>query len=192
MVFLPFISGFVLSNVGFDAGTFWGEELWTIHVLTGEAILLMIVFLFCRTVIDERKCIGCSACEIHCPTGALDTKVDSSGRVFTYVPYQCISCGDCVRSCPEDAVELRHQLDLKGFFNLFSKRVLQSVEFRKCDRCGTPYAPMPQVKKIGDLIHDEHVKLCQRCKEEECTLAIVKQTTGNKDQRSEGAALLSI
>jgi len=177
LVVLPFVSGFVLTHVDFEAGTFPAENLGTIHILAGEVMLLMIVFLFCRTRIQEQKCVGCSACEIHCPTGALDAQEKRGQRIFTYVPYQCIGCGECIRSCPEDAVELRHQIDPKGFFRPFSKRIVRSVELRKCDKCGTPYAPLPQVEKIGDLIHDDHVNLCQQCKEEAYAMAFHKQAS---------------
>jgi len=166
LIVLPFVSGFVLTHVDFERSTFPAENLGTIHMLAGELMLLMIVFLFCRARIQEHKCVGCSACEIHCPTGALDAQEKGGRRIFTYVPYQCINCGECIRTCPEDAVELRHQIDPKGFFQLFSKRIVRSVELRKCDKCGSPYAPLLQVEKIADLIHDDHVNLCEQCKEE--------------------------
>ena len=177
LVALPFVSGFVLTHVDFEAGTFPANNLGTIHVLTAEAMLLMIVFLFCRTRIEEQKCVGCSACEINCPTGALDAEEKGDQRIFTYVPYICISCGECIRTCPEDAVELRHKIDPKGFFQLFSRRVVRSVDLKKCDKCGTPYAPTPQVEKIGDLIHEDHVNLCEKCKEEAYALAFHEQTS---------------
>lgn len=166
LVVLPFASGFVLTHVDFEAGTFPAENLGTIHVLTAEVMLVMIVFLFCRTRIDEQKCVGCSACEISCPTDALDAQEQGDQRIFMYMPYRCVSCGECIRTCPEEAVELRHGIDPKGLFQPFSGRIMRTVDMRKCDKCGTPYAPTPQVEKIGDLIHDDHVNLCQQCKEE--------------------------
>jgi ferredoxin len=179
LVVLPLVSGFVLTHVDFEADTFAANNLGTIHVLTAEAMLLMIVFLFCRARIEEQKCVGCSACEINCPTAALDAEEKGDQRIFTYVPYQCISCGECIRTCPEDAVELRHRIDPKGFFQPFSRRIMRSVDLKKCDQCGTPYAPAPQVEKIGDLIHDDHVNLCQRCKEEAYALAFHEQTAAH-------------
>ncbi len=179
LVVLPLASGFVLTHVDFEAGTFPANNLGTIHVLTGEVMLLMIVFLFCRTRIEEQKCVGCSACEINCPTGSLHAQEEGDQRIFTYVSYQCISCGECIRTCPEDAVELRHTVDPKGFFQLFSRRIVRAVDLKKCDRCGTPYAPAPQVAKIDDLIHDDHVNLCQQCKEEVYATAFHEQTSAN-------------
>jgi ferredoxin/nitrate reductase gamma subunit len=179
VVVLPLVSGFVLTHVDFEADTFAANNLGTIHVLTAEAMLLMIVFLFCRARIEEQKCVGCSACEINCPTAALDAEEKADQRIFTYLPYQCISCGECIRTCPEDAVELRHRIDPKGFFQLFSRRIVRSVDLKKCDQCGTPYAPAPQVEKIGDLIRDDHVNLCERCKEEAYALAFHEQTAAH-------------
>ncbi len=185
IVVLPLVSGFVLTHVDFEADTFPANNLGTIHVLAGEVMLLMIVFLFCRIRIEEQKCVGCSACEINCLTGSLDAQEKGDARIFTYVPYLCISCGECIRTCPEDAVELRHSIDPKGFFRLFSRRIVQSVDLKKCEKCGTPYAPAPQVAKIGDLIPDDHVNLCQRCKEEAYAIAFHEQTSASINRPSE-------
>lgn len=48
------------------------------------------------------KCIGCSICEIKCPT---DTIVGESKQLFHIIPEGCIDCGTCGIWCPVDAIE---------------------------------------------------------------------------------------
>lgn len=48
------------------------------------------------------KCIGCSICEIKCPT---DTIVGESKQVFEIIPEGCIDCGTCGIWCPVDAIQ---------------------------------------------------------------------------------------
>jgi hypothetical protein len=43
---------------------------------------------------------------------------------------------------------------------------------------------MPQVEKIGDLIHDDHVNLCEQCKEEAYATAFHEQTSESKAQEA--------
>lgn len=53
-------------------------------------------------VVDERKCMGCGACQDVCPTGAI--VVD---RVAHIDPSRCMGCGRCVDGCPKAALSLR-------------------------------------------------------------------------------------
>lgn len=48
------------------------------------------------------KCIGCSICEIKCPT---DTIVGESKKLFSIISDGCIDCGTCGIWCPVDAIE---------------------------------------------------------------------------------------
>ena len=47
-------------------------------------------------------CIGCSICEIKCPT---DTIVGEKKRLFSIIAEGCIDCGTCGIWCPVDAFE---------------------------------------------------------------------------------------
>jgi formate hydrogenlyase subunit 6/NADH:ubiquinone oxidoreductase subunit I len=90
--------------------------MFTIHILSGEAFMIVAVFLFCRTRLNIEKCITCGACDISCPTGTLEARDEGPVRVFTYSHYQCICCGACLNTCPEEAAELRHEISLARFF----------------------------------------------------------------------------
>jgi NAD-dependent dihydropyrimidine dehydrogenase PreA subunit/nitrate reductase gamma subunit len=162
----PFLTGIMLAHGNFSSGSFLGENLFTIHVLTGEAMLLMVIFLFCRTRIYHQRCTGCAACEISCTAGALETSEKGSQRSFGYHPYQCISCGECVLTCPEDAVELRHQINLKGLFQNQLEDHIRVVEMKLCEKCGALIAPIPQLEKITSVI-DNPICLCTKCKMDE-------------------------
>lgn len=48
------------------------------------------------------KCIGCTICEIKCPT---DTIVGEKKGLFHIISDGCIDCGTCGIWCPVDAIE---------------------------------------------------------------------------------------
>ena len=48
------------------------------------------------------KCIGCSICEIKCPT---DTIVGEKKGKYDIIAGGCIDCGTCGIWCPADAIE---------------------------------------------------------------------------------------
>ena len=50
--------------------------------------------------VDRDKCIGCEACTMVCPVGAI-SMVDGKAMID---PEQCISCGACVGECPVEAI----------------------------------------------------------------------------------------
>ena len=97
---LPFLTGYLLAHGQLDYIPFFSENMVTIHILSGETMILMVVFLFCRRNINALLCTGCAACGINCSTGALNAGDTSNQRTFSYVSSQCIQCGECVVICP--------------------------------------------------------------------------------------------
>ncbi len=166
---LPFVSGYFLAHGTPDFMAFLDSNMWTIHVLSAEAMLLMTVFLFFRIRIKPECCIACAACELGFHTGAL-TYVDAKRlRVFTYSPVQCICCGACVNACPEAAVELMHQLGITGIFQIWSRPKIREIELSSCERCGDYFAPILQIKKIDHMIKEKNLecvalKYCEKCR----------------------------
>ncbi len=161
---LPFMTGYFLTHGTLDAVSFLEDNMGIIHMLSGEAMILMAVFLFCRTRLNIKKCVGCAACELSCPTGTLESNDNGNHRIFTYSHYQCICCGACVNSCPEDAAELRHEISAKSFVQVFLKHEIRSIKLQVCERCGALFAPEPQMEKIGSTVAHDYIKFCPNCR----------------------------
>jgi ferredoxin len=161
---LPFVTGYFLKHGTLDSISFLGDNMALIHMLSGEAMILMAVFLFCRTRLDALRCIGCASCVENCPTETLESRDEENVRHFSYSHFQCICCGSCVRVCPEDAAELRHEISPKRLFQVVSKQEIQAVELAACERCGALFAPQPQMKKIGQTFAHDYLRLCPDCR----------------------------
>jgi NAD-dependent dihydropyrimidine dehydrogenase PreA subunit len=166
---LPFLTGYLYTHGNLDHIPFFETYMWYFHVLSAEAMLLMIVILFLRTRLTADRCIGCAACEINCPTGTLETKEIQRQRVFSYSHYQCICCGTCVGVCPENAAELRHEVNFAHIFRIFAKRPIRAIELAICDSCGMPIGPLPQMQKLQEVVAASDVEVetlncCSRCK----------------------------
>jgi formate hydrogenlyase subunit 6/NADH:ubiquinone oxidoreductase subunit I len=161
---LPFMTGYFLAHGTLDGIAFFADKMWTIHILSGEIWLVAAVFLFCRTRMNIRKCTGCAACVLSCPTGTLESEDTGNLRIFNYAHYQCICCASCVNTCPEDAAELRHEISLKRFFQAFAKKEIRSVELQSCNRCGALFVPEPLMEKIQKSFTGDYLEFCPNCR----------------------------
>jgi NAD-dependent dihydropyrimidine dehydrogenase PreA subunit len=161
---LPFMTGYFLTHGSLDAVSLLEDNMRSIHVLSGEAMMLMVVFLFCRTRLNAIRCTGCAACEISCPTGTLESHDEGKLRTFIYSHYQCICCGSCVNVCPENAAELRHEISLSRLFQVAPKHEIRSVELKECERCGAFFAPEPQLDKVSQVITADYLRFCPACR----------------------------
>jgi len=162
---LPFLTGYFLSHGTLDGVGFLGDNIRTIHVLSGEIMILMAAFLFCRTTINPDRCIGCAACELACPTGTIESRDEGKQRIFDYSHYQCICCASCVMTCPEDAAELRHRFSPAGFFKIAGKYEIRKTDLFECERCGALFAPEPQMDKAKATFPDrDYLRFCPECR----------------------------
>jgi Pyruvate/2-oxoacid:ferredoxin oxidoreductase delta subunit len=159
-----FLSGYFLTHGTLNSIPFFMRNMQTIHIINGEALIILAVFLFIRSRLDREKCTGCAACETNCPTGTLESRETGSRRSFFYSHTLCISCGACVNACPEHAATLRHQINPKRLFHFFSKREIRSVELKECHRCGSLFAPEPLVEQIREKIPEEYIYFCPKCR----------------------------
>lgn len=164
IVFMPFASGFLLVQNWLGGFPIVNDHMMTIHVITGEIMLVAIPFVFLKIHIKDENCTGCTACSVVCPTGTLTFQDAGELRVFYYLHFQCISCGTCIRDCPESAVSLRHSLGIKPFFHSRDHYRIHSVPLCMCASCGSYFSPLPQLEKIAPVINDAHLYMCPRCR----------------------------
>ncbi|MBN1847217.1 MAG: hypothetical protein JW932_01385 [Deltaproteobacteria bacterium] len=163
---LPFLSGYFLAHGTLDGISFFSDKIWTMHIVSGELMIVATIFLFCRTRMNIRTCTGCASCVLSCPTGTLESKDSGHVRTFYYSHYQCICCASCVFTCPENAAELRHEISLKRFAQAMKKQEIRSVEMESCQKCGALYVPEPLMDKIHKTYAHEYLGLCSNCRKE--------------------------
>jgi ferredoxin len=166
---LPFLTGYFLTHGTLDSIPFFENYLWYFHVISGEIMLAMIIFLFCRTRLNKETCVGCAACVENCPTETLEFYDKDALRFFKYSHYQCICCGSCVNVCPENAATLSHAISIKHFLRVFSKDVIRNVDLATCETCGVTIAPTLQMGKLEGILSANDVEMallnyCDRCK----------------------------
>ena len=70
-VTFPFLTGFILAHGLFATIPFLVNNMYIIHVLSGECMIALIPFLFYKLDLVKDKCLGCAVCEDACPTGAI-------------------------------------------------------------------------------------------------------------------------
>jgi len=161
---LPFLSGYLLTHGTLSSVAFLGDNMVIFHMLSGQLMILMVLFLFYKARFKIELCTGCASCVQNCPTETLEANDHGNLRIFNYAHFQCICCGSCVNVCPEDAVELRHEINAKRLVQVFSKRQISSVELEACERCGAYFAPEPQMEKIGLIFDSDCIKCCPNCR----------------------------
>jgi len=182
---LPFLTGYFLTHGTLESISFFENNMLTIHILSGEAFMIVAVFLFCRTRLNIEKCIACGACDINCPTGTLEARDEGPMRNFTYSHYQCICCGACINTCPEEAAELRHEISPARFFQIASKQEIRSAKLKTCEGCGIWYVPEPQLDKISHNYSFDYTRLCPRCRKVNIGEVLLQLSPWRRQKRSE-------
>ena len=52
-------------------------------------------------ICDLNKCTGCMTCMNICPTDAISSVLDNTGKIIPHINQeQCIDCNMCKKSCP--------------------------------------------------------------------------------------------
>lgn len=169
---LPFLSGYLLSHGNLEGIPFFQEHLMTIHILCGEAMILTALLLFIKPSVNLKICTGCSACNIQCPTEALEVTDQNGMREFFHNYFLCISCAKCVRTCPEEAVTLKHKISFGKFIRLFALEPIRKVEMERCQACGVFIAPVPLFKRVEERQQARLEHLCNECKKTDLALHI--------------------
>jgi len=173
IVALPFMTGYFLTHGTIDSISFFENHMETLHVFSGEILLIAAVLLFYKIRLNVTKCIGCAACELSCSVSALESNDEVTRRFFVYSARQCICCGACVKTCPENAAELIHEISIRRLFKLPAKQDISSVELNSCKKCGAMIAPIPQIEKMGKTMTVDYLDFCPTCKNDNFVKSLV-------------------
>lgn len=161
---LPFLTGYFLTHGTFESVVFLGHNMVILHMLSGQLMILMAIFLFYKLRLNVQSCTGCASCVQNCPTETLEAQDLKNFRIFNYSQFQCICCGSCMSVCPEGAAQLRHEISASPLLNAFLRQKINSVELEACDRCGAYFAPEPQMEKISLIFDSDCIKCCPNCR----------------------------
>ena len=123
---------------------------------------------------DEKKCVGCLACQEVCPVGAIDHKdvIDDKGaprRVMIHYTDTCIFCGQCEAACIAEhrGIKLSNDWELSFFDRKQAQETIEK-ELALCEICGAPIACKEHLKwiaeKIGELTYSNPTLYLSRLK----------------------------
>ena len=80
--------------------------------------------------VDEKKCMGCSACAAVCAYGAIEIRDTKQGKKAIVNPILCKGDGLCNARCPTGAIQLKHFTD-KGLFAQIDAMVPNLLDIAK-------------------------------------------------------------
>lgn len=92
--------------------------------------------------LDTSKCILCSVCARHCPTGTI--RVDRKAGTWTMERFDCVQCAACVNACPRSALSI-----VPGYFTPGVEKVTEVHQVREplaegaASKAAKPAAPAP-------------------------------------------------
>ncbi|MDY6971294.1 MAG: 4Fe-4S binding protein [Thermodesulfobacteriota bacterium] len=105
------------------------------------------LFLFGKLKYDEENCVGCGACALSCPAGAIVITEINHFRTFSHFHQRCVGCARCVVACPEDALELMDELDLSKVLQPVPEEKIET-ELLICQGCKKGIIPKFQAERM--------------------------------------------
>ena len=139
---------------------------------------------------DLKKCTACETCAYVCSPGAIT--FDRSGKEavkWQYFAGQCTYCGRCIAFCPTGALQFEHS-SAAASADLNSFRVVHSIEYVPCSRCGKAMIALPAsllVKLYGDPIPADISAvrgMCEDCRNYTTTQNMKNATSGRMARRA--------
>ena len=122
---------------------------------------------------DDKKCVGCLACEEVCPVEAIAHKdvVGNNNAMRTMIHYTdtCIFCGQCEANCIADkeGIKLSNDWELSFFDRKEAYETIEK-ELELCEICGGPIACKDHLKwiseKLGELTYSSPTLYLSRLK----------------------------
>ncbi len=161
---ITFATGYALTYGTLEDIPFFEENMWDIHLLAGEFMLISAAFLLCRPKMNIETCTGCGSCASACIADALEFKDSEATRLFKHGYHQCLCCGECIVSCSEKAMDIGHEFGLLQYFKGLSGSGIHNVMLDVCESCGTPFAPAPQIDMVKGLVEAKYPNICENCK----------------------------
>jgi formate hydrogenlyase subunit 6/NADH:ubiquinone oxidoreductase subunit I len=122
---------------------------------------------------NDKKCVGCLACEEVCPVGAIgheDITDGAAKRVMIHYTDTCIFCGQCEAACISDheGIKLSNDWELSFFDRKKEGRETIDKELQLCEICGLPIACKDHLKwiseRIGELTYSSPTLYLSRLK----------------------------
>jgi len=112
---------------------------------------------------DNKKCVGCLACEEVCPVGAIghtdltEDKQNAKRRIEHYTDI-CIFCGQCEAVCIAEHQGIRQTNDWElSFFDRRQASESIEKELQLCEICGSAIACRDHLRwiseKLGELTY---------------------------------------
>ena len=128
-----------------------------------------------RPKFNDKKCVGCLACEEVCPVDAIahEDIVDKRGsarRVMIHYTDTCIFCGQCEAACIADneGIKLSNEWELSFFDRKKEGQERIEKELILCEICGEPIACLDHLKwissKLGELTYSSPTLYLSRLK----------------------------
>lgn len=149
---------------------------------------------------NDKKCVGCLACEEVCPVEAIGHEdiIEDRGmptRIIIHYTDTCIFCGQCEAHCIADkeGIKLSNDWELSFFDRKNESSETIEKELQLCEICSSPIACKDHLKwiseRIGELTYSSPTLYLSRFK----TLGIIDDNivSALKDQgRSDRVKIL--
>lgn len=124
-------------------------------------------------IVDEKKCIGCSACTSVCPEGIIHFSEEGGMRNIQFPGSCTLNCELCVLNCPENAITfvLREEGNIEGNREgnkegnreeklegenrfILPDRII-SLKLMPCRKCGATFATLKEIEKVRKAISEK-------------------------------------